>query len=321
MYSNPYVGGQLQDYQQQHSQGYGQPFVQNTQFHQQQYSQHYPASIKPQQSGPVHGQQQAQSCFNCGSIEHWAQHCPEPRRAIPVLVYSDILCVTSVANNSYSGSVSKQVPPVNTQIPAMPLTVQKTGGPTITRYPPPPGYHQQYGQHASLNGPLTPMSAYPQSYGQQWPQGSQNQYSPMSSQSSPYAPYGYPTPVTPYGSQYSSPASARSQPYQNGFLPQRGQYQQHYGPQQAPNPQCYQGQMNSPQNPNPAHTSPAMPQQPQQPYSFYGSNQPAPSAGTPHSTQGNGAHGAQDYSAWGFSQNNTQMTEPVRGGTFLPSTR
>ncbi|KAH0562601.1 hypothetical protein GP486_002725 [Trichoglossum hirsutum] len=68
--------------------------------------------------------------------------------------------------------------------------------------------------------------------------------------------------------------------------------------------------MNSSHNPNPARASPTVPQQPQQQYSFYGSNQPAPSPNTPH---GNGSYGAPDYSAWGYSQNDVQMTEPARG--------
>ncbi|KAH0545565.1 hypothetical protein FGG08_000396 [Glutinoglossum americanum] len=315
MYSNPYVGGQPQDYQQQHSRGYGQPFVQNPQLQQQQYGVHYPTSINPQQPASVLGQQQAQSCFNCGSVEHWAQHCPEPRRAIPVSVHPYISRVNLAANNSCSGTVNKQVPPVNTQIPVMPLTVQKTGGPTITRYPPPPGYQQQYGQRAPPSGPPTPMSAYSQPYGQQWPQGPQNQYSPMSSQGSPHphhAPYGYPTPVTPYGSQYPSPASAQSQPYQNGFFPQQGQYQQQYGPQQATNPQCYPNQIQSLQNPNPTHRSLTMPQQSQQPYSFYGSIQSCPPS-APHIAQGNGTYGPPDYPAWTPSQGDAQTIEPAHG--------
>jgi hypothetical protein len=219
------------------------------------------------------------------------------------------------ANSSCSGSVNKQVPPVNTQIPPAPLIVQKTGGPTITRYPIPPGYHQQYGQHPPQNGPPTPMSAYPQSYGQQWPQGPPSQYSPMSSQGSPYAhyaPHGYPTPITPYGSQYPSPASAQTQSsYQNGVFPQQGQYQQQYSLQQAITPQSYQGQ--SPLNQNPAlqHMNPT---QPQQAYSFYGGSPSAPAPSAPYLVQGSGAYGPSDHATWIASQEDPQVIESTHGG-------
>ncbi|KAI9772528.1 MAG: hypothetical protein M1840_000733 [Geoglossum simile] len=158
------------------------------------------------------------------------------------------------------------------------------------------------------------MSAYPQSYGQQWPQGPPNQYSPMSSQGSPYthyAPHGYPTPITPYGSQYPSPASAQSQSsYQNGVFPQQGQYQQQYSSQPVITSQSYQGQPSLNQNPALQHMNPT---QPQQKYSFYSGNPSAHTPGTPYLVQGGGAYGPQDHAAWIPNQDDPQVIESTHG--------
>lgn len=76
-----------------------QSFTAYQQQHPQQYSQHqgfaaqsngaYPSSY-PSDPQPAPLQHQAQpapnSCYNCGSPDHWAQSCPEPRREVPVYV-------------------------------------------------------------------------------------------------------------------------------------------------------------------------------------------------------------------------------------------
>ncbi|KAI9821752.1 MAG: hypothetical protein M1827_002333 [Pycnora praestabilis] len=185
-----------------------------------------------------HGQQSSQSCYNCGSTDHWAQTCPEARRAVPP-----------------GGFNQPNVP--------RPLKRQKPNGPVITRYgPPPQSFPQQYGnqqgfggpqygqaphaQQGGYYGPPTPVSGYPQPY-QQWQQPPQHQYRASYSpgiQYPPYGPQGPPTPATPYGPQYPSPVSAQGRSQHNGFFPQNAHYPHNQGP---PQYQDY-GQSNPPRS-------------------------------------------------------------------------
>ncbi|PGG97089.1 hypothetical protein GX51_07488 [Blastomyces parvus] len=151
---------------------------------------------------------QTQSCFNCGSLEHWAQQCPEPRREFP------------------AGSMRPGRPPKR----------QKTAGSHTSSYagdphyshshrPPqrgfthPPVAHSGYQpapMATSPYGPPTPISAHPHSAGP-WPQEH-----PPPHYNSPQS-YGLPTPMSGYGSQYASPSTA--------MPPHQGYFPPHYSPQ------------------------------------------------------------------------------------------
>ncbi|KAK2737195.1 hypothetical protein FQN55_001215 [Onygenales sp. PD_40] len=159
-----------------------------------------------------HGQ--PQSCFNCGSLQHWAQQCPEPRREFP------------------AGAMKSGRPPKR----------QKTTGststnfahdPNYTRGPNPPqrGYthppiaHPGYQQIPMAGpgpyGPPTPMSAGPHGPSP-WPY----EHSPVQ-YNQPFGPHGLPTPMSAYGSQFPSPSTQASVPPQHAYFPP--QYSPQYG--------------------------------------------------------------------------------------------
>lgn len=112
-----------------------------------------------------------------------------------------------------------------------PLKKQKTTGPIITRYPPPPNHssppslqrgftHPPVGRQAfpAPHGPLTPLSANGQSYNswrpQQHPFVSQGPRQSSQQWTSP----SMPTPTSSYGPQYASPVSMNgSTQHQNYF--------------------------------------------------------------------------------------------------------
>ena len=97
---------------------------------------------------------------------------------------------------------------------------QKTTGPIITRYPPPPNHNSQPSLQRGFthppagnqrypvpNGPPTPLSANGQSHSSWKPQ--QNQYgSPVPRQTGQqWTSITPPTPMSAYGPQYTSPVS------------------------------------------------------------------------------------------------------------------
>ncbi|PGH01848.1 hypothetical protein AJ79_07783 [Helicocarpus griseus UAMH5409] len=190
-------------------------------FNQKQRGPKNPRKGKHRQNPPFGGNpdgplrhSQPQSCFNCGSLDHWAQHCPEPRREFP------------------AGSVKPGRPPKR----------QKTTGSHNTHYPNDPHYnhshrppqrgythppvahpgYQPVPMASPPYGPPTPMSANPHSAGP-WPQepppphyNSPQSYGP---------PHGLPTPMSAYGPQFPSPST--TMPPQQGYFPP--QYSPQYG--------------------------------------------------------------------------------------------
>ncbi|KAA6409499.1 MAG: hypothetical protein FRX48_07053 [Lasallia pustulata] len=244
-------------------QGYGNPAYQQP--YPQQYQQHYPQlppyqQYGPPQSGPYQppyqppyqqppaptrppqvAQPSPPTCYNCGSPDHWAQHCPEPRREVPV------------------GSLNRQNNP-------RPPKRQRPNAPVITKYPVPQSPNQYgplqtyagapYGQQGYLQqqaqyGPPTPMSAYPQQR-QQWQQSPQHQqYQPPYQQGTPYQHYGYgpqqpPTPNASYGPLYPSPVSAQGPHHHAGFFTQNSPTQQPQGYQTTPYPSASPTNQQSP---------------------------------------------------------------------------
>ena len=107
---------------------------------------------------------------------------------------------------------------------------QKTTGPVITRYPPPPNYNQRgpnrgythppvgqpnYNQAQSYPGMPTPVSAN-DSTPNHWQQQSSAQQSPYSQQSGHVTPWAQGAAQTPV-SQISSPLSATGNPHHASF--------------------------------------------------------------------------------------------------------
>ncbi|KZF23196.1 hypothetical protein L228DRAFT_106134 [Xylona heveae TC161] len=183
----------------------------------------YATPPSPQTSGYQsfsHGQrnsgQQAvagsQSCFNCGAPDHWAQFCPEPRRAVPF------------------GAVNQSNVP-------RPPKHRKFSAPSFAQHPVPYyGYPPQYGPHYGSAYPTAMPHAYPQAapyavpptpisaHGQeppQWPQQPSSYYHGAftAGQSYPVGPYGPPTPATPSEHQHQSPWSTHGPPIHPNAFP------------------------------------------------------------------------------------------------------
>ncbi|KAL9113143.1 MAG: hypothetical protein Q9227_002755 [Pyrenula ochraceoflavens] len=173
-------------------------------------------------------QTNAQTCYNCGNPGHWAQNCPEPRRAVP------------------AGEMNNPPPPKR----------QKTGGPVITRYPPPPNYNsrgpqrgythppvgqQNYSQSHSYSGMPTPVSAN-DANSNQWQHHSPAQQSPYPQSAGQTAPWAQASTQTPT-SQYSSPMSATMNPYHGSFPTPSGNQ---YGPEQENQRKSFDSSANQP---------------------------------------------------------------------------
>ncbi|OAT04498.1 hypothetical protein BDBG_01043 [Blastomyces gilchristii SLH14081] len=151
---------------------------------------------------------QAQSCFNCGSLEHWAQQCPEPRREFP------------------AGSMRPGRPPKRQKTTGSHIS-SNAGDPHYNHshrppqrgYTHPPVAHSGY-QPAPMStspyGPPTPISVHPHSAGP-W-----SQEHPPPHYNSPQS-YGLPTPMGGYGSQFASPSTS--------MPPHQGHFPPHYSPQ------------------------------------------------------------------------------------------
>ncbi|KAK2766874.1 hypothetical protein FQN54_006188 [Arachnomyces sp. PD_36] len=160
---------------------------------------------------------EGQSCYNCGSPEHWAQHCPEPRRPIPV---------GSNHNRPQKRQKTTNGPPGMLHGP--PLGHHQPPGPHHG-YPHPPAMHPGYppGPH----GPPTPMSAHPPHFNQ-WQHHAPSPYYPPPG----YPPYGGhhpPTPASAYRGQFPSPASPDGMPPQHHYYPPQHPYDPHGYPRKS----------------------------------------------------------------------------------------
>ncbi|TGZ82415.1 hypothetical protein EX30DRAFT_370529 [Ascodesmis nigricans] len=151
-----------------------------------------------------------QTCYNCGSPAHWAQHCPEPRRAVPA--------GAKQRNTNHNSRVGK-----------------KTNKPVITRYPPPPGYGAPTPTGtippAGVPAPVPyPQPAYPMhTASPQPPQTPQWQQPPPS----------YPAPTQQWTSQAQSPQQPVAGPTYGPPHSQQSAYPAPTYPQPGPGPTNY----------------------------------------------------------------------------------
>ncbi|OAX81327.1 hypothetical protein ACJ72_04336 [Emergomyces africanus] len=152
--------------------------------------------------GP-HKSSQSQSCFNCGSLEHWAQQCPEPRREFP-------------AGSTKTGRPPKRQKTTDSH------NLCFAGDPHFNHpqrppqrgYTHPPVAHPGYQPVPMANSPYVPpelMSTHPHSAGP-WPHEA-----PPLHYNSPQS-YGLPTPMSGYPPQFPS-ASSTMPPHQGYFPP------------------------------------------------------------------------------------------------------
>ncbi|KAL2000210.1 hypothetical protein VTN02DRAFT_3408 [Thermoascus thermophilus] len=172
--------------------------------------QSYSENIEYTESPRRHSE--PQSCYNCGSLEHWAQDCPEPRRAVP-------------AGADPNPRPSKR---------------QKTGAPIASRHSTTPYLKRRGPNHGSTylpagqsnyqpysNYPPTPMSAHSQGFSP-WQQSPP--YTSPVQPYPPYGPHGLPT-TTANSSQFPSPASPHAGPHYQGYFPPQ---QPHFSFDQSP---------------------------------------------------------------------------------------
>lgn len=216
-YSQPPWSGQQHQaaYQQDTSAGYnsnqGQGFQNGFQQNSNPNTNNNPRNRHPPQA--------SQNCYNCGGADHWAQNCPEPRRANPAYVR---YLRKTVLNLRISGAVNDY----------RPAKRQKTNGPIVTRYPPPPNYQQrgphrgythpppghakgnQHNNYPSLQNPVSATSYT----SNQWQQQSPVQQSPQSQHSVPSTPWAQQGAQIP-ASQSGSPNSPAGVGNQNSFSP------------------------------------------------------------------------------------------------------
>ncbi|PGH28831.1 hypothetical protein GX50_08421 [[Emmonsia] crescens] len=182
-----------------------------------QRGQKHPRKGKNRQHHPYAGNtdgppknSQSQSCFNCGSLEHWAQQCPDPRREFP-------------AGSMKAGRPPKRQKTTGSHNPyyAGDPPYNHSHRPPQRGYTHPPVAHSGYQpvpMATSPYGPPTPISAHPHSAGP-WPQEP-----PPPHYNSPQS-YGLPTPMSGYGPQFPSPSTTMP-PHQGYFPPQ---YSPQYG--------------------------------------------------------------------------------------------
>ncbi|PGH26944.1 hypothetical protein AJ80_01326 [Polytolypa hystricis UAMH7299] len=154
---------------------------------------------------------ETQSCYNCGSLEHWAQHCPEPRRELP------------------AGVVRHPRPPKR----------QKTTG--SAPYPQDPKYR---GKHKPQRGYTHPPMAHPEyhsmpmpaPYAPPTPMSAQHSAGPWPPDSPPqyhaypsYDPHGMPTPMSAYPPHPPhSPPSHGPGPHPSYFPPHGPHWEEEY---------------------------------------------------------------------------------------------
>ncbi|ODH26848.1 hypothetical protein ACO22_04391 [Paracoccidioides brasiliensis] len=191
-----------------------QPFhpqpVQSVVSHKQRGQKH-PRKGKQRQNHPSAGSNngppkhtQPQSCYNCGSLEHWAQQCPEPRREFP----------TGGMKPGRPPKRQKTTVSYHAHYQGDPFYDKSHPGPQRS-YTHPPVAHPTYQPRpmaASTYGSPTPMSAHPYSAGP-WP------HEPLPPQYNSPQSYGLPTSTSAYNPQFSS-ASTAMPPHRGYFHPQ-----------------------------------------------------------------------------------------------------
>ncbi|KAL8657343.1 MAG: hypothetical protein Q9226_002017 [Calogaya cf. arnoldii] len=199
-----------------------------------QYPNQYPPVANGAYADQVQSQATQQGCYNCGSSDHWAQVCPEPKREPPAGAY----------NRPPPFKRQKPNPPVVTKY-NVPPHVQQQQGPVPQAFAG-PYVQQSYPHYQGPHGPPTPQSG--QSPHQQWSHqpyqqqyqaapSQQQQYSQpyqqtsYQNQQSPHVPNAPPTPATPYASHLSDQASPQAAQYNAASYSANHQFQSPLGPQ------------------------------------------------------------------------------------------
>ena len=150
------------------------------------HGQHFGVSRAP--SAPVTASQPSDTCYNCGLTGHWAQSCPEERRAVPA---GDLQRAKKRQKSSGAQLTQR---PIN----------QPSGQPSLQRGWTHPLPNQQV---QPFNSPITPLSAYPIAT-TPWPP--QPNTGSQGHQPEHHNTIGFPTPSSSHPSHYSSPALAPS---------------------------------------------------------------------------------------------------------------
>ncbi|KAL1967954.1 hypothetical protein VTN77DRAFT_2371 [Rasamsonia byssochlamydoides] len=128
---------------------------------------------------------ESQTCFNCGSPEHWAQNCPQPRRSNPAGGEIDF----RPSKQRKTSLTSHSFPPPYKQQWGDPLSGAQPNYPVYNNFPPTP-----MSTHSADFYPWQPSSS-PASPGQPFPQyGSHGPPAPANTHNTPF-----PTPVSPPG--------------------------------------------------------------------------------------------------------------------------
>ncbi|MCJ1280712.1 hypothetical protein MMC26_000029 [Xylographa opegraphella] len=172
------------------------------------------------------------TCYNCGSPEHWAQSCPEPRREIPA---GDLNRV-NIARPSKKFRPN-YIPPVITKYPVPPNVQNHHGShqghgaqpyqqPTIAQY------HNVHGQPTFIPTHSPTHYQYSQWYESNQHQVHQNSQNPYGHNTYPQPQYSYhDSPKSlPYGQQYSASVSADGLPQPHDSYPDYGQGPPYQGP-------------------------------------------------------------------------------------------
>ncbi|MCJ1405311.1 hypothetical protein MMC11_008538 [Xylographa trunciseda] len=188
------------------------------------------------QQAPPYKQPLAQptpdTCYNCGSPEHWAQNCPESRREVPAgdLTRSSVARPTKKFRPNY-------IPPVITKY-AVPPNVQNNHG-SPQGYGALPYEQPVIAQHYAIHGQPTPVSANspPRYQYPKWPETNQppvHQIAQTSYNNNTYPQpqYSYHGPPAnlPYGQHYTSPVSPEVMQQTHGSYPSYGPAPQLQGP-------------------------------------------------------------------------------------------
>ena len=144
------------------------------------------AGISRTPSAPLTASQPPDTCYNCGLTGHWAQNCPEERRAVPA---GDLQRAKKRQKSSGTAPTQRSIN-------------QPPGQPSLQRGWTHPLANQQ--SH-SFNSPITPLSAYPNITTSGPPQSNAGFQGYQAEQRQSI---GFPTPSSSHPSQYSSPVSS-----------------------------------------------------------------------------------------------------------------